>query len=152
MFTMLGFLCFLPCFSEDFERAGFHIQADGIGAMPGRWESVADEVVFTFEESVDHVINQLRVNDGTIRRDADNDICFRFFRGLIVTVKDIVETATCERDSAEVTVFGDGVVGGIGCRGEQGFGDRSRPRGPNEDALQHGLTCNVCEDLARQTR
>ena len=36
--------------------------------------------------------------------------------------------------------------------GEDGLGNRSRPRGPNEDALQHGLTRNVCKDLARQTR
>ena len=118
MFAVLGFFGFLPCFGKDFERAGFHIQADGIGARPWWRETIADEVVFVFEESVDHVIDQFRINDGTIRGDADNDIRFGFFGGLIVTVKHIVETAAREGDSAEVAVFGDGVVGGIGCRGE----------------------------------
>ena len=45
-----------------------------------------------------------------VEGDTDNHICLHLFGGLIVTVKDIVKTATRERDSAKVTVFRYGVV------------------------------------------
>ena len=82
---------------------------------------------------------------GTIRSDTDNNIRFGLFRGLIVTVKHIEEAAAREWDSAELAVFRDGVVGGVGCRGENRFGNGGSPRGPHEDALQHGLSGDVCK-------
>ena len=127
MFAVLRFFGFLPGFLQDFERAGFHIQADGIGPIP-RWrQTVTDKIIFIFDQSIDHIIDQLRINHRTIRRNADNHISLRLFRGLIVTVQHIVETAACEGDSAEVAVFGDGVVGGIGRRGENGLGNEKQP-------------------------
>ena len=77
MFTVLGFFGFLPGFLQYLECAGFNIQADGIGPMPRRRETVADEIIFIVEQGVDNIVDQVGVNDGTIRGDADNDIRFR---------------------------------------------------------------------------
>ena len=111
MFTVLRFFGFLPCFLQNFEGAGFHIQANGIGSTPRRRETIADKIVFIFKQGVDNIVNQRGIDDGTIRGDADNHIRFGFFRGLIVTVEHIVETAAREGDSAEVAVLRHGVVG-----------------------------------------
>src|SRR6266498_1189683 len=117
--------------------------------MPRRRKTVADEVIFIFEQSVDYIIYQRRINNGTIRGNANDHICLRLLRGLIITVKHIVETAARKRDSAEVTVFRDRVVRRVSRRGEHCFGNSSSPRSPDEDALQHRLTRDVREDLPR---
>jgi hypothetical protein len=97
------------------------------------------------------MIDQMRINHRAICGDTDNDIRFGLLCRLIITVKHIVETAPCKWDSAELAVFGNGIIGGIGRRGENRFGNGGSPRGPREDALQHGLTRDICKDLPGQT-
>ena len=95
--------------------------------MKWRGKTICGEVIFAFEQCVDYIVNQRRINHRTIRGDADNRIRLRLFRGLIVTVKHVIETATRERDAAKVAVFRDRVVRGIGRCGEKRFGNGDSP-------------------------
>src|SRR5574341_1036579 len=141
---MLRLLGFLPSFLEDLKCTNFHIKPNGIGSMKWRWQTIRNEVVFVIEQGVGSIVNQPRINNGTICCDTDNDIGFCSFRGLIITVKHVKEAAAREGNTAEVAVFSYGIIRGISRRGENRFGNGSRPRGPDEDALQHRLSPDVC--------
>src|SRR5688572_2236790 len=151
MFPMLGLPGALPGFFKDLECTTFHIQTNRVCPTKWRWQTIRSKIIFVIEQGVDNIVNQRGVNHWTICRDADNYVRFCSLRGLIVTVKHVEETAARKWDSAEVAVFGHGVVRRISCRGENGFGNGSRARGPNKDALQHGLTCDIDKNFSWQT-
>jgi hypothetical protein len=89
MFAVLGFFGFIPCFLKNLEGASLDIQADGIGAMPGRWEAVAGKIVISGKQGIADLIDQIRVDQGTIGGDADHHIRPCFPGGLIIAIKDI---------------------------------------------------------------
>ena len=74
MLAVLRLATILPRLCQGFERAGFHIQAYRVSPMPGRRKTVADEVIFAFEQGPDHIVDQRGVDDRAIGSDADNII------------------------------------------------------------------------------
>src|SRR5688572_5836634 len=151
MLTVERFFGFLPCFFEGFECTCFRIQPNGVGSMKWRRQAIRSEVIFAIEQSIDYIVNQRGVNDRTICRNSDDHIRFGSLRSLVITVEHVKEAAARKRDSTEVTVFRYGIIGGIGRCGENRLGNGSRPRGPDKDALQHGLARNVRKNLPWQT-
>src|SRR6476661_1941207 len=159
MFAMLRLFGFLPGLLQCFKSADFHVQTNWISPMPGRWETVAHKIelcticcIQITKQGIYYVIDQSRVNRWTISSNPNNHICFGLGRGLIITVKHIVKAAAPQGNPAEVAVFGDGVIGWISRGSENGFSNARGSRSPNEDALQHGLSRDVRENLPWQTR
>src|SRR3990170_758735 len=111
MFAVKCLSGFAPCFFQRRKSADLYIKPDWIGSLEWRWQSVASEIKLLTDHCLHYIVNQRGVHDGTICGDADNHIRFGSLRGLIVAVEHVKETAARERDSAEVAVFGHGVIG-----------------------------------------
>jgi len=160
MLTVLRFFGFLPRFFQRSKRAGLGIQSDGVGAAPRRRKAIADKIEFRYsifdirftDQCIDNIIDQFGIDHGTISCDANNNIRFGPFGGLIITIQDIIQAAARKGDAAKGAVFRHRVIGGVRCRGKDGFGNGSRPRSADKDALQHRLSGKIGKNLSGQTR
>src|SRR5690349_11545965 len=120
----------LPCFLQGDKGADFYIQTNRIGPIERRREAVADKIrsknkligkqraihlpqdfrhsLKAPPDCVDSIINEIRIDDRTIRCDTHYDVRPGLYSRLVITVKHIEEAAACERDSTEITIFRDG--------------------------------------------
>jgi hypothetical protein len=150
MFPLIRQERFPPGDVQCFPRADLGVGPDRIGSIPG--QPIAGEIDGGrgLLERPHSLIDQLRIDQGTVARDADDGRGVMLRCRLMDSVQDIRCTPARQGNPEAPAQGDDGIVVSFLTGGHDDLVGRSGAPEARQEALEHRAAQNVCQDLARE--